>query len=105
MWIRDRLAGLCTDDDFAGWYPADGRRGLSPAVRCRIDWKYALGLELTDPGFDHSVLCEFRDRMAWGDRADGLLAVMVDRLVAAGLVKRRGGCGPIPRMCWRRCGG
>jgi hypothetical protein len=25
-----------------------------------IDWKYALGLELTDPGFDHSVLSEFR---------------------------------------------
>ncbi|MFI0451257.1 IS1182 family transposase [Actinomadura sp. 6N118] len=112
MWIRDRLAGLFTDDDFAGWYPVDGRRGLSPvmlalvsvlqyaenltdrqaalAVRCRIDWKYALGLALTDPGFDHSVLSEFRDRMAEGDRADELLAVMVDRLVAAGLVKRRG---------------
>ncbi|MGP4030356.1 transposase [Actinomadura sp. 3N407] len=112
MWIRDRLAGLFIDDDFVGWFPADGRRGLSPvvlalvsvlqyaenltdrqaalAVRCRIDWKYALGLELTDPGFDHSVLCEFRNRMAEGDRADGLLAVMVDRLVAAGLVKRRG---------------
>ncbi|MER6695148.1 hypothetical protein [Streptomyces minutiscleroticus] len=43
-----------------------------------------------DPGFDYSVLSEFRDRMAEGDRADGLLAVMVDHLVAAGLVKRRG---------------
>jgi transposase len=86
MWVRDRLEGLFTDEDFADWYPADGRRGLSPArlalvsvlqfaenlpdrqaaqaVRCRIDWKYALGMELTDPGFDHSVLSEFRDRMA-----------------------------------------
>lgn len=112
MWVRDRLEGLFTDEDFADWYPSDGRRGLSPArlalvsvlqfaenlpdrqaaqaVRCRIDWKYALGMELTDPGFAPSVLSEFRDRMAEDDRADRLLAVMVDRLVAAGLVKRRG---------------
>jgi transposase len=112
MWIRDRLAGLFTDDAFVRWFPANGQRGLSPAVlalvsvlqyaenltdrqaalavRCRIDWKYCLGLELSDPGFVHSVLCEFRDRMAVGDRADRLLAVMVERLAEAGLVKRRG---------------
>lgn len=112
MWIRDHLDGLFVDADFADWYPADGRPGLSPAqlglvsvlqyaenladrqaaqaVACRIDWKYALGLELDAPGFDHSVLCEFRERMAEGDRADRLLAVMVDRLAAAGLVKARG---------------
>jgi hypothetical protein len=29
-------------------------------VRGRIDWKYALGLELTDPGFDHTVLSTAR---------------------------------------------
>jgi transposase len=112
MWIRDRLDGLFVDEDFTDWYQADGRPGLSPAqlalvsvlqfaenladgqaaqaVACRIDWKYGLGLELDAPGFDHSVLCEFRDRMADGDRADRLLAMMVDRLVAAGLVKNRG---------------
>ena len=33
-------------------------RQAALAVRCRIDWKYCLGLELTDPGFDHSVLSE-----------------------------------------------
>ena len=33
------------------------------AVRARIDWKYALGLELTDPGFHFSVLTEFRARL------------------------------------------
>jgi transposase len=27
-------------------------------VRARLDWKYALGLELTDAGFDFSVLSE-----------------------------------------------
>ncbi|MGW6271769.1 transposase [Streptomyces sp. NPDC055060] len=112
MWVRDRLDELFTDADFGEWYPADGRRGLSPArlamvsvlqyaenlsdraaaeaVRCRLDWKYCLGMELDDPGFDFSVLSEFRDRMAQGDRADRLLAVMVDHLVAAGLVKRHG---------------
>ncbi|WP_441248157.1 hypothetical protein [Kitasatospora sp. McL0602] len=45
---------------------------------------------MDDPGFDFSVLSEFRDRMAEGDRADRLLTVMVERLVEAGLVKRRG---------------
>ena len=33
------------------------------AVRSRIDWKYVLGLELTDPGFHHTVLSEFRTRL------------------------------------------
>jgi transposase len=112
IWIRDRLAGIFTEADFADWFPADGRRGLSPvmlalvsvlqfaenltdrqaalAVRCRIDWKYCLGLELTDPGFDHSVLSEFRDRIAQDDHADRLLTVLVQRLVEAGLIKQRG---------------
>ncbi|MFE2972882.1 transposase [Streptomyces sp. NPDC059340] len=112
MWVRDRLDGLFTDADFADWYPADGRRGMSPvqlalvsvlqyaenltdrqaadAVRCRLDWKYCLGLELDDPGFDFTVLSEFRGRVAEGDRADRLLALVVDRLADAGLVKRRG---------------
>jgi transposase-like protein DUF772 len=30
-------------------------RQAAEAVRERIDWKYALSLELTDPGFDFSV--------------------------------------------------
>src|SRR4051794_40504878 len=112
MWIRDRLDGLFTDGDFEGWFPADGRPGVSPAVlalvsvlqfaedltdrqaalavRCRIDWKYCLAMGLGDPGFDFSVLSEFRERMAEGDRADRLLAVMVDPLVDAGLLKTRG---------------
>ena len=31
MWVRDRLDGLCADEDFAGWYPRDWRPGISPA--------------------------------------------------------------------------
>jgi hypothetical protein len=36
------------------------------AVQSRIDWKYVLRLELTDPGFDASVLSEFRTRLITG---------------------------------------
>ncbi|WP_344612472.1 transposase [Dactylosporangium salmoneum] len=114
MLMRDRLQDLFVDDDFTDWFPVDGRRGVSPArlalvsvsvlqyaenltdrqaaraVACRIDWKYALGMELAEPGFDHSVLSEFRDRLAEGGRADRLLALMVDRLAEAGLVQARG---------------
>ena len=39
-------------------------REAAEAVRGRIDWKYALGLALSDPGFDHTVLSEFRTRLA-----------------------------------------
>lgn len=38
-------------------------RQAADAVRSRLDWKYALSLELTDPGFDHTVLSEFRTRL------------------------------------------
>jgi transposase len=34
-------------------------RQAAEAVRCRLDWKYCLGLELDDSGFDYSVLSEF----------------------------------------------
>jgi transposase len=112
MWVRDRLDGLWGDEDFAGWYPRDGRPGISPAqlatvsvlqflldlsdrdaaeaVRCRIDFKYALGLDLDDPGFHHSVLSDFRDRLLEEDgRADRLLDLALARLKDAGLVRER----------------
>jgi transposase len=38
-------------------------REAADAVRSRTDWKYLLGLELHDPGFDYSVLSEFRGRL------------------------------------------
>ncbi|MCX4825980.1 transposase [Streptomyces sp. NBC_01142] len=59
------------------------------AVRCRIDFKYAMALELDDPGFHHSVLADFRDRLAEGDRADRLLDLALARLKEAGLVRER----------------
>ncbi|MFF2201867.1 transposase [Streptomyces sp. NPDC058145] len=60
------------------------------AVRCRIDFKYALGLELEDPGFHDSVLSDFRDRLAEGDRADRLLGLALTRIRRAGFLKGRG---------------
>ncbi|WP_334029449.1 transposase [Nocardia terpenica] len=111
MWIRDRLESLWDDEDFADWYPRDGRPGLSPAqlatvsvlqfllelsdrqaaeaVRCRIDFKYALAMELDDPGFHHSVLAEFRERLTRDGRADRLLDLALARLKDAGLVRER----------------
>jgi IS5 family transposase len=41
-------------------------RQAAEAVRGRIDWKYALKLELEDSGFDYSVLSEFRQRLRSG---------------------------------------
>ncbi|MFJ7949527.1 transposase [Streptomyces sp. NPDC096354] len=109
MWVRDQLDGLWCDQDFADSYPRDGRPGLSPAqlatvcvlqfllglsdrqaaeaVRCRIDFKYAMAMELDDPGFHHSVPADFRDRLAEGDRADRLLDLALTRLKEAGLVR------------------
>ncbi|MES5819746.1 transposase [Streptomyces sp. RG80] len=90
--MRDRLDGLRSDEDFAGCYPRNGRPALSPgqpvtvcvpqfmlglsdrqaaeAVRARIDFKYAMTMELDDPGFHHSVLADFRDRLTEDNRAD-----------------------------------
>jgi hypothetical protein len=65
-------------------------RQAAEAVRCRIDFKYALAPELDDPGFHHSVLGDFRDRLAQGDRADRLLDLALARLKQAGLVRERG---------------
>ena len=65
-------------------------RQAAEAVRARIDWKYVLSLELTDEGFDFSVLSEFRARLIKGDAADLLLERLLDCCRALGLVKARG---------------
>jgi transposase len=65
-------------------------RRAADSVRARIDWKYALGLELTDPGFHFSVLAEFRARLVAGGAEHLLLDAMLARFKARGLVKARG---------------
>ena len=65
-------------------------RQAAEAVRDRLTWKYALSLSLTDIGFDHSVLCEFRQRLLDHDAAQRLLDVLLHQLTEAGWLKVRG---------------
>jgi transposase len=110
--IRDALGEVFEDAQFAELFAVRGRPAVSPArlalvsvlqfaeglsdrqaadaVRGRIDWKYALGLELADTGFDASVLSEFRARLAADDQAERLLQLMLARLRERGLLVRGG---------------
>jgi transposase len=65
-------------------------RQAADAVRSRLAWKYALGLELTDPGFDYSVLSEFRMRLIGGEVEHLLLETMRTYLQERGLLNGRG---------------
>ncbi len=65
-------------------------RQAAEAVRARIDWKYLLGLDLTDPGFDYSVLSEFRARLLDGEADQVLLDLLLTKLQDLGLFKARG---------------
>ena len=93
--MRDELGSLYTDDLFTELYAEEGQPGWSPwrlalvsimqftenlsdrqaaeAVRARVDWKYALSLELSDPGFHYSVLSEFRSRLVEHAKSQVLL--------------------------------
>ena len=84
LTLRDKLGPLFNNADFAALFDWRGQTGESPAllamvtilqfmedltdrqaaeaVRSRIDWKYLLGLALTDPGFHYSILGPFRER-------------------------------------------
>jgi transposase len=65
-------------------------RQAADAVRGRIDWKYALGLELTDPGFDYSILSEFRARLIAGAAEERLLTTLLDHFRERELLKAGG---------------
>src|SRR6266850_2793566 len=112
LTFRDALGTIFQDEDFSALFPAWGQPGLPPwrlalvtimpfrenladrqaaeAVRARIDWKYLLSLELTDPGFDFSVLSECRDRLLAGSAAELLLDKLLERCRAMGWLKARG---------------
>src|SRR5919108_2806142 len=112
LTLRDELGPIFQDEDFAALFPTCGQPGLPPwrlalvtlmqfrehladrqaaeAVRARIDWKYLLSLDLTDPGFDFSVLSAFRDRLLAGSAEELLLDKLLERCSAVGLLKARG---------------
>lgn len=111
MQLRDVLGVVYDDASFAPLFAVRGRPAESPwrlalvtvmqfaeglsdrqaaeAVRARIDWKYALGLELSDPGFDFSVLSEFRARLAGGS-AEHLLEALLAACKTRGYLRARG---------------
>ena len=65
-------------------------RQAAEAVRSRIDWKYALSLDLTDPGFDFTVLCEFRNRLIRGRAQQKVLDLLLEQFKERGWLKERG---------------
>ena len=101
MQMRDELGVLFEEGDFKALYARVGQQGYpawrlvlvslmqfneglgdrdaANAVRGRIDWKYALGLELEDAGFDYSLLSEFRGRLLDGEAGQYLFEMMLRR--------------------------
>jgi transposase len=64
-------------------------RQSADAVRGRIDWKSLLGLDLADPGFDASVLCEFRKRLVAGSAERLLFEALLNVCKQRGWLKER----------------
>src|SRR5262247_1872458 len=112
MRMRDALGPIYTNSTFAALFAHTGRPAEAPAqlalisvmpcaeglsdaqaadaVRGRIDWKSALALALTDPGFDASVLSEFRQRLITGQAALLLFETMLTLFRDQGLLKAKG---------------
>ena len=110
MKMRDALGTIYQDQAFAHLFPQNGRpveapwrlalitvmqfmedlpdRQAAEAVRGRIDWKYALGLELTDPGFDFTLLSDFRKRLVEGEAEELLLDAMLALFKERGWLKK-----------------
>ena len=70
------------------------------AVRTRIDWKYVLSLELTDSGFDFSVLSEFRGRLLVHGAGRRLFDRVLEQFRERGWIKARGKQRTCRHMCW-----
>ena len=112
MRMRDEIGEIYADDTFAELFPGRGQPAQSPgrlawvtvlqfseglsdrqaaeAVRGRIDWKYVLGLELDDAGFNYSVLSEFRERLVMGGKEQVLLEKLLEKLRQRGMLRAGG---------------
>ncbi len=110
--LREELGVIFEDETFESYFAERGQPAYSPArlalvlilqyaeclsdrqaseaVRARLDFKYVLGLELTDPGFDASLLSEFRTRLIEGEPGKQLLDKMLTLLIEKGLLKCKG---------------
>ncbi len=122
--MRDVLGAIYDDEDFAQLFEVRRRpakfapwrlalvtvmqfaEGLSnrqaaEATRARIDRKYALGLELTDPGLDFSVLSEFRARLVEVGSDHLLLESPLEACKERGYLKARGSSARARPTCLR----
>ncbi len=112
LTLRDALGTIFQNEDFADLYAHEDQPGLpswrlalvtlmqfrenladrqvAEVVRSRIDWKYLLGLELSNPGFDFSVLSAFRDRLLAGGAEVLLLEKLLEYCHTMGWLKTRG---------------
>lgn len=111
--LREELGTLFSDELFADWFAPVGApveiapwrlalvlilqelevlsdRQAADNVRRCLDWKYLLSLELTDPGFDHTLLHDFRDRILANQAEQQLLDALLTAFKARGLLKARG---------------
>ncbi|MBV9232128.1 MAG: IS1182 family transposase [Chloroflexi bacterium] len=110
--MRDELGTIYQDEMFAPLFPTQGQPACAPwrlalvsivqfleglsdrqvaeAVRGRIDLKYLLGLELSDPGFNFSVLSEFRTRLLSHQSEELLFTVLLEQFVSRGWLKAGG---------------
>ncbi len=109
--LGEEYADVLRDEDFADLYSPTGQPALSPSllalvtvlqaiehcsdrlaaemVRSRIDWKYALHLPLDYPGFDPSVLCEFRQRLVTHQAQRRVFDAFLKRLKDKGFLNGR----------------
>lgn len=112
MQLREVFGTFFEDDQFVDLYAKDGQSSLSPwrlalvcvmqfaenlsdrqaadAVRARIDWKYALSLELDDPGFDFSALSEFRQRLLNSPDVERIFNRLLEAFQQHGLLQAGG---------------
>jgi len=112
LQLRDTLGTIYEDEQFADLFAQRGQPAEAPwrlalvcvmqfleglsdrqavnAVRGRLDWKYLVGLEPGAPGFDHSVLVEFRQRLLSGKGDLLLFDLLLTRLREGGYLKTRG---------------
>lgn len=110
--VREALGPLFEDESFAEAFPRRGRPAVSPGalalvsvlqyaegltdrqaadqVRARMDWKFLLGLELDDPGFDFSILSDFRARLIEHGMEEKVLDLVLARCCGLGLLRAGG---------------